>query len=201
VATFNQFKKAYAAPALKAAGFVREGADYRLYAANGLSGSVILQRHDRDDGDGFWFRYELRSEIRLIYSKEFGLGSTGGLILLQVQRPDAAMLSGLDLADVYWWQRSSGGVPSECLGEHLTQSLTEDVIPNIRTWLDPEELATVILEKRPFHFPLESSRDRLAAFALAAAGPSEKLRAVLERLPDDDDLKLWLDRRFDGREG
>jgi hypothetical protein len=184
-------------PVLKQAGFRRRGREFILDGPSGPLGAVGFYPNALPESMGFFLQYGIVTPAMLEMSVENGvpipkwLSPSEALLMVQVFAPSHQR----DWLSPYRW-RMGDEAHIEHLGKELHSVLTGEVIPNIRLWFDPKELAGAMEPHRPGRFPRMAPPTRAPAMALLEAGPSEDLDRALARLADDDPVRRWIEARL-----
>jgi hypothetical protein len=197
----DAFLRAYAYPALKAAGFRRKGREVSITGPDGRIGFVAFRSYKMPQAPGFYCAYGMVTPGHSAWWRERGaspssvplLGSA--LMMVQVHAPDSARsLEVMGRPD--WWGLYRGYDDAE-RGKRMSEVLVEQVIPDLNSWLDPAVLADDIARRRDGVIPLMNPWPVAEAMALLdVEGAEERLKKTLELIPPDYAVRVWIEGRL-----
>jgi hypothetical protein len=85
------------------------------------------------------------------------------------------------------------------VGTVLVRALKGELLPRIDSWFDPDVMARTLEDRPPAVFPGLGPNERAVAMALLdVEGAGDRLRQTLDRLPPDDMVRHWIERRLAG---
>ncbi|GAA1654077.1 DUF4304 domain-containing protein [Actinoplanes couchii] len=195
---FRALVRTHVAPVLRAAGFRSASPTWRLTAPTGDMAIVNVQKSWYNDGDEVNFYVNLAIlpvalwdfDERTFPRKRPALPLERDGLLRRRLIPPASSRTRES-----WVVDESGGC-----GEILHDLLERTAVPELRSLLDRDRLATV-LQSRGHGWWTLTRRDLAAAFALADGGPTPRLARILDDLqnslltPADEEKIAWIRRR------
>jgi hypothetical protein len=199
----DSFLRDQAFELLESAGFLRRGRDF---AQTGPGGKVAVVGFYPDDigveGEvGFIVQYGLVSPSHLARRQSKGRPTptwpspSDALLMVQAMSPDPLQHDGSPSSRPARWVFDAR-TDAEALGGHLRATLSNEVIPTLRSWYDAETLADAILQRPEGTFIMMSPVGRAVAVALLDDGPSERLTHALKELPEQDPVRTWIEGRL-----
>jgi hypothetical protein len=197
----DEFLRQAAFPLAKDAGFRRRGRELALPRPGGGWGVVLFHPGPSAEGPGFEFSYGMVGASRLAWWQDRGSARspwpwpTMALFMVQAYTPDPLQHTGSPGSQPYRWALHPDG-DDRLLHEQLRATLCNEVIPNLKAWCDPETLADALVEQHPNRTRLLHPLPRAVAMALLDGGPSARLTEALGELPEDDDVRQWMEARL-----
>jgi hypothetical protein len=204
ITALDHFLGEAAFPYLKSAGFRRKGRELALPRPGGGWGVVVFHPDHQSERTGFGLAYGMVGPSRMAWWEDRGVYWASwppeSLALLRVQAftPDPLQHGGTPESQPYRWALGPDGDDHE-LAEQLGATLRNEVVTNLEAWFDPVTFADALAEKRPNWRRLLHPLPRAVAMALLDAGPSERLSRALEEIPEDDDVRQWMQARLASR--
>jgi hypothetical protein len=193
----NELISTRATPVLKGAGFRKKGRFFNSNGQRATVGVIEFWNERLPTYNGFFLQYGIVvPEHRLLKEKLgfpppswFNTGHT--LLSSHILSPEPDERSVLPQCWVLGDEERN-----RRLGLELEAVLRNVVIPDITNWADPLVLADRIEERRLGDFPGLGPYQRASAVALLGAGPSRRLDNSLRALPEDDEIRLWIEEKL-----
>jgi hypothetical protein len=201
--TLTNFLSAFAYPVVKSAGFERKGREFRLVDEKGSQAYIGFYPDMLDESAGFAVIYGVAAPLHLEWLRDTGravrpwLGPSETLLRVQAYSPDWVDRWTTPDVDPYRWSFSDEQ-SAQAVGKLLADRLSDEVLPRLRSWFDPNNLAAAALTGDPAWMRRFMPPELTAAMALAQEGPSARIDELLAQAAERDRARTgdWIRERL-----
>ena len=196
----QDFLRVHAYPPLRSAGFRRRGRELSIPGPDGRIGFVAFSSYGLPVAPGFYCAYGMVTPSHLAWWDSRNVSPSSGplfglaLVMVQMVAPDPVRAFASAGRNDWWGLYAE--VDKAHLGQQIGEMLVEQVVPDVKSWFNPEALAVDIAQRRAGLIPLMDQRHAEAMAWLDVKGAEERVERAIATLPPDDMVRGWIEARL-----